>query len=100
MSFTVSGYIEGVAYDVTVNPAADAGEGEPVTTGSPNALALLDRHAGEMVSVTPTGPSYTVDPASRSGEAILGALMALTEVRQTSGDVPQVIPPHILGAIY
>lgn len=98
MSFTVSGYTEGVAYDVTVNPAA--GEGEPVTTGSPNALALLDRHAGEMVSVTPTGPSYTVDPASRSGEAILGALMALTEVRQTSGDVPQVIPPKILGAIY
>lgn len=91
--FTVRGHLDGTVYTVTVGDADDGG-----VSGSPRIRGLLATHVGEALSVTPTGPTVVLGmdhPAS-----ILGALYALTTVMEVEGDAPEVIPPHVHGAVY
>lgn len=89
--FTVLGAIDGVAYRV------DVGDSESEHNGSSRALARVALHRGELVSVTPTGPSYTVD--LDDPRSVLAALYALTTVVSVGDGAPQVIPavnPHVV----
>jgi hypothetical protein len=91
--FSVQGTYDGVAYTLVVDRTA-----EPPLSGSPRILTMLTLHEGLTVDVTPTGPYLTVDLGD--DETIMGALLALTEVRTTDGDVPDPVGPTELGALY
>ena len=95
---TVQGYVDDVAYaaqlDAAAPPAARAAtrNGVVVACEPPTALAVLHANVGQLVSVTPTGPSYTLDLDDVT--AALAGLYALTDVRVVEGaDVPDFTNP-------
>ncbi len=93
--FTVTGFIDSVAYSATVG---GIGPDEGVVSGTRTVMSLLRLHEGQEVLVTPTGPTVTVD--LHDEKAVLGALHALTTVSEVVGDAPEVIPPVEPGAVY
>src|SRR5436305_5752307 len=97
--FTVEGYVDRTLYTAVVGAPGDSpGDRVGVVAGSPAVLALLDLHTGREVQVTPTGPTVTLDvtdPAS-----VYAALLGLTEVVNTAGDVPVVLGPDVAGVDY
>ncbi len=91
MAFEVNGSLAGVAYAAVVG---DDGQ----VTGSGRLLTALKAAAGSTVKVTPTGPTYTVkagDPVST-----WAWLARRTDIVETSGDLPQLVPPAVVGAVY
>lgn len=86
--FTVEGYRDGIPYRVTVEDVPDrAGQ---VLVGSFALRADIESHRGVSVSATPTGPSYSVDPADP--EAVLAYLISKTRVLAVGGDAPDILP--------
>lgn len=79
MSFTVTGFTDGVPYSAAVG---DAG----LTSASPRIRELLEFHIGEQFGVTPTHSKRALsldDPAS-----IHAALHTLTNVSAVEGENP------------
>jgi hypothetical protein len=89
--FIVQGSLADLPYTVAV---ADDG----TVTGSRAIEALLDESAGTGVMASPTGPAYVLDRGDPT--TVLAALMDLTDVTATTGDVPRVLPVPVLGAVY
>lgn len=91
--FTVEGIYDGVSYTLVIDRTAP-----DLISGSGRAMALIEQWEGEQVSVTPTGPVYTVDVDDDA--SILAVLMTETTVVQVGGQAPRVIPPPVSGAVY
>ncbi|GAB2467783.1 hypothetical protein GCM10027187_39940 [Streptosporangium sandarakinum] len=84
--FEVHGYIDGVAYAVTVGRARpEAAATTGVVSGSPIAVTLLSGRQGRTVPVPHQTPIVldTSDPVS-----VLTALRVWTQVVREVGDVP------------
>jgi hypothetical protein len=100
--FTVEGYVGRTAYTAVVGQAPDQRPPDSdvvgVTAGSPSVLAVLEMNDGDMVRVTPTGPTITLDV--NDPESVYGALLGLTEVVTTTGEVPDILGPREPGAVY
>lgn len=97
--FTVTGFYQDKPYGLSVDPASRPHPTRGIVTGTTEVLALLVTHEGAEVSLTPTGPRITVrrDDAA----AVLGALYALTDVVDVTGDgIPEVIPRAEDGVVY
>lgn len=92
--FTVKGISEEIPYLVYV----DVSDADAPISGSRRIQAMLEGHVGELVEVTPTGPYLTLTLADEG--SILAALAAWTTVTAASGDVPQIIPAPVDGAVY
>lgn len=80
---TVQGYVDGVAYAVTVGvPRDDAADTVGVVSGSPNVVAMLRIRDGEPVDLPHGGVSVLdVDDPDR----VVEALTAWTEVVRVEG---------------
>lgn len=99
--FTVTGVDpDNIGYRVGVYAKRPRGEVTAgVVMGSVNALILLRSHNGLDVSLTPTGPTVTVDISDP--ESVLAALHALTTVTGVEGDdIPDVLPDSEDGIVY
>lgn len=83
--YRVCGGIDGVVYDVAVLDEA------PWISGSTRVEAHLASHVGSAFLATPTGPTYVLD--LEDGPSVLACLGATTEISETDGDVPQLVPP-------
>ncbi len=101
--YIVTGYVDDVAYTVTVDPDPD----EPVPDnavehgrayGTARIMALLRQveRRGESVAATPVGPG-PYRPGTPEG--ILAALYVYTQVVAVEGDAPEVYPPQIAGQV-
>ena len=97
MSYSVRGFLDGVAYTVVVN-RDDPDEVDGPVSGSPPVMTLLEGRVGDRVWATPTGPALVL--SLDDDRSILAALTELTQVYETAGDVPQVLPPEVPGAVY
>ena len=86
--FTVEGYREGIPYRVTIEDTPDR-TGQ-VLAGSFALRAEIESHRGSRVLVSPTGPSYSVDPADP--ESVLAYLTSKTRVLNVSGEAPDILP--------
>jgi hypothetical protein len=96
--YTVEGTTkEGVIYGVNVG-APDAVDKVGLVSGSPVILDLLREHEGTEVLATVTGPAATLNLEDET--SILVALMGLTTVDSTDGDVPEVHEEPVAGAVY
>ncbi|MER5649706.1 hypothetical protein [Streptosporangium sp. NPDC002524] len=84
--FDVSGYIDGVAYQLRHDPGSQLGD---TNQGSSHALALISVNAGQSFGATPTGPFMVLDP--EDGATVLCALYALTQVVNVRGDAPDIL---------
>lgn len=89
--FEVQGVFEEIPYLVHVDT-------EDGVTGSRRVQTMLAARVGEVAEVTPTGPYLTLNLADE--DSILAALAAWTTVTAASGDVPQIIPAPVDGAVY
>lgn len=89
--FTVIGSYQGIAYMATVS---DAGE----VTGSATVVGALQAAAGQKVAATPTGPVYEIRPGDPV--SAWAWLATRTRVTETEGDLPEIVPPRQLGAVY
>jgi hypothetical protein len=91
VSFTVTGSLDGTAYTCTVPD-----DGPP--TGSGRIVAALTSWVGDTVLASPTGPAYVVDLGDP--DSVWCALSTRTAVTLTEGDVPDLLPAMVLGAVY
>lgn len=91
--FDVYGYCDDVAYHVVVDRAA-----KTRVLGSARVRDMLSSRVGDSVAVTPTGPFFTLNLDDES--SVLAALVAWTTVTSASGDLPQIVPPEVAGAVY
>jgi hypothetical protein len=84
---TVEGYLlpDRTPYAVAVGVDDDLAE-VGCATGTPAALALLNSHNGQLIAVTPTGPTVQLDVTQP--EMVVLALFALTKVTATSVQGP------------
>jgi len=82
VSFTVTGSLDGTAYTCTVPD-----DGPP--TGSGRIVAALTSWVG---------PAYVVDLGDP--DSVWCALSTRTAVTLTEGDVPDLLPAMVLGAVY
>lgn len=89
--FTVIGSYQDVAYKVTVGD-------DGAVTGSAAVVGALQAAAGQQVAATPTGPVYDV----RAGDPVSAWAWLATQTRvvETGGDLPEIVPPRRLGAVY
>lgn len=92
MTWTIHGYIDGVAYSLAVGDTIDA------VDGTDNALRLLYEHEGEELAATPTGPTMRLN--SGDPESVLCAFTALTEITSIDGDPPDLFGPAEPGVVY
>ncbi|MEU4229534.1 hypothetical protein AB0F17_35000 [Nonomuraea sp. NPDC026600] len=84
--FEVHGYVNGVAYAVTVGrPRLEAAATYGVVSGSPVAVALIEAREGETVT-RPHMMPVVVDAGDAA--AVLVALRAWTDVKKVVGDIP------------
>ncbi|MFG6197773.1 hypothetical protein [Nonomuraea sp. JJY05] len=80
----VYGYVDGVAYAVTVGePRPEAADTVGVVSGSPRAVSLLRVRDGDLVDV-PHGPMIRLDVNNPT--SVLAALSAWTEVVDVTED--------------
>jgi hypothetical protein len=100
--FTVTGYVDGVAYRVHVGVSPGLAAGVPragCAVGDPGIAGLLADAAGEPWLATVTGPSGILnldDPAS-----VYGFLCDRTTITAAAGDVPDLTgPPAPSGSVY
>ena len=99
--FTVTGYVNGIAYRADVGAPAGQDDARPragCVTGDPGVIGLLAASTGEPWLATVTGPSGTLntsDPVS-----VYGFLCDRTDVIAAAGDVPDLTGPPVRGAVY
>jgi hypothetical protein len=99
--FTVEGYVQRDLYTAVVGGPDDGAPTDDrvgIVTGSPAVRAILMLHQGKPVDVTPTGPTITLDVTDEA--SVYGALLGLTQVIATTGDVPLVLEPDQAGVDY
>lgn len=89
--FTVLGSYQGIAYTLTVGD-------DGALTGSSRVVSALRAADGEQVAATPTGPVYEVKPGDPV--STFAWLARQTTVVETGGDLPVIVPPARLGAVY
>ncbi len=103
MTYTVTGYVDDIAYTVTVDPTPDEPAPDNAVEhgrayGTARVMALLQQveQRGEDVAATPVGPG-PYRPGTPEG--ILAALYVHTQVVDVDGDAPQVYPVQIAGQV-
>lgn len=98
--FTVTGYLDGVAYRVTVGAEVSEARARTVgcVSGDPNIIRWLADRAGEPYTATPTGPAARTD--MNDPAAILGTLMDGTTITAVDGDAPDLTGPARPGIVY
>lgn len=100
--FTVTGYIDGVAYRADVGVPAGQDDGRPragCTVGDPGVIGLLAASIGEPWLATVTGPEGTLDASDPA--SVYGFLCGYTDVISATGDdVPDLTGPPVHGVVY
>lgn len=89
---TVQGYVDGVSYAVQIGGDSPIGmrDRTGMTSGSPAAVVLLDECDGDVVAISPVGPSMVADASTPEGA--LAILHARTQVTSVEGDdVPDLL---------
>jgi hypothetical protein len=96
--FAVRGTYEGVVYTLVIDRANSDPVGGGPMTGSASVINMLNARMGRTVWATPTGPQFVLQPDD--DKSILAALAEWTQIEHTEGNVPDVVPPPVRGAVY